>query len=558
MTSYVVRGGRGIGVNPEGLDYPFLNPSEDIQGLLADVYLSHEVHTAVLPLHIDWMYGFDTAFGYPPPVVDALTPSGLDDGEIARPTVNVADAVNVRPLSIATPATAIPSPIVRGPYPPITNAVDLRIRDANDAVIFDSTTATYYRAVNFGERLRIHEWRNADAVCRVVQHTAFEDVEDFKTFPTRIMPESSVLDERTVHLLPKRLNSVRAASVTTSEAIRLRGGYNVNLFSGVDPRPQLLEPNITPVLQPGQEAATAPGERFRTRITISADPGDGDGRFKKCLETDLPIRTINNVPPDEYGNFILTATNCYWMRRPADIANGVAKFSLVDNEVPVGGPSGQGSTNTASTLQIGNDCTPCCECADYMNVYKGVTSVHNTYAKIGKTAAATRDTYKDAITRWNEQKTCRAASPTRVVMAATPSGTNLLLDVAVSLCNTSDDCVTASSTLAFTASCSPGGGSGGGSIGSPSPANPDNCNVAITTSSNPQRQPYQLSGTWPNYTVNWGSVDPGQSVNVRARLTFACDDIDTCTITATATPTVGGVVGTATSASLAMSCEDCA
>ena len=71
---------------------------------------------------------------------------------------------------------------------------------------------------------------------------------------------------------------MRAASVTTSDAIRLRGGYNVTLFSGVDPRPQLLEPNITPVLQPGQEAATAPGERFRTRITLSADPGDGDGR----------------------------------------------------------------------------------------------------------------------------------------------------------------------------------------------------------------------------------------------------------------------------------------
>jgi hypothetical protein len=558
MTSYVVRGGRGIGVNPEGLDYPFLNPSEDIQGLLADVYLSHEVHTAVLPLRIDWMYGFDTAFGYPPPVVDALTPSGLDDGEIARPTVNVAGAVDVRPASIVTPAAAIPSPIVIGPYPPITNVVDLRILDANDVVIFDSTTATYYRAINFGDRLRIHEWRNADAVCRVVQHTAFEDVENFKIFPTVIIPESSILDERTAHLLPKRVNSVRAAAVTTSEAIRFRGGYNVNLFSGVDPRPQLLEPNITPVLRPGQAAAAAPGERLRTRITISADPGDGDGRFKKCLETDLPIRTINNVGPDEYGNFILAATQCYWIRRPATITNGAARFKLVNNEVPVGGPSGQGSTNTASTLQIGNDCTPCCECADYMRVYKGVTNVHNQYGKIGKTATKTRDTYKESITRWKDQKTCRAASPARVAMAATPSGTDLLLDVAVALCNTSDECDTASATLVFTASCSPSGGSGGGTIGSPSPANPDNCNVAITTSSNPQRQPHQLAGTWPNYTVNWGSVNPGHAVNVRARFSFACDDIDGCTVTATATPTVGGTVGTPTSASLALDCGDCA
>jgi hypothetical protein len=506
MTSYVVRGGRGIGVNPEGLDYPFLDPSEDIQGLLADVYLSHEVHTAVLPLRIDWMYGFDTAFGYPPP----------DDST--------------------------------------TNVVNLRIRDANDVVIFDSTTATYYRAVNFGDRLRIHEWRNADAVCRVVQHTAFEDVENFKIFPTVIIPESSILDERTAHLLPKRINSVRAAAVTTSEAVRLRGGYNVNLFSGVDPRPQLLQPNITPVLRPGQEAVTAPGERFRTRITISADPGDGDGRFKKCLETDLPIRTINNVGPNEYGNYLLTGAQCYWVRRPATITNGVAKFKLVNNEVPVGGPSGQGSTNTASTLQIGNDCMPCCECADYMRVYKGLINVHNKYGKIGKIATETRDSYKEAICRWEEQKKCRAASPTRVAMSATPSGTNLSLDVATAHCNTSDECVTASAEIKFTTDCPPGSGGGG----SPSPANPDNCNVAITTSSNPQRQPHQLSGTWPTYTVDWGSVDPTQSVNVRARFSFNCDDIEGCTITVTATPSVGGTAGTPTSTSLALDCEDCA
>jgi hypothetical protein len=549
MPTFTARGGRGIGVNPEGTDFPFLDPSEDIQGLLADAFVAHEVHGVTLPLHIDWLYGFDAAFDYVPSGNQTVTPTGLDDGVVAHPAVDLANLVTIRPGSIESPAAAVPTPVVDGYYPVSAHTVDLRIIDATGVIIFDSTQATTYYAINFGPRLRVHEWYTAAATCRVVQHRAFEDQEDFKVFPTEIIPVNSVLDERVSQLLPRRINSLRAADVTSNGATRLRGGYNVNLYTGVDPRPNPQLPNVTPLFQPGHSDVAVVGGRVTTRITISADPGDGDGRFKKCLEDDLPIRTINGVSPDSFGNFTLAASQCYWVRRPAD--GGVIYLS--DNEIPVGGPSGEGSLLTASTLQIGNDCTPCCDCVDYINTYKGVTRVHKEFSAVGKSAGKIRDTYSEAIERWEGQKECRAANPSRVAMAATPSGENIFLDVAVSFCNTSDECVVPTTELNLTLSC---GGGGGGAA--PVPGNPNNCNTSITTGSGAQSQPHTLAGSWPNYTISWGPVDPGHSVNAKARFMFECDDLGAgCTVTACATTTIGDTSVGPTCATLALSCEGC-
>ena len=549
MTTFAVKGGHGIGVNPEGTDFPFLNPSEDIQGLLADAFVSHEVHTVALPLRIDWLFGFDKAFGETATV--AVAP-GLDGSVVPDPHINVAANTGfINPASVVE--AVVPTPLVSSGYPAAVHHVDLRIIDANNVIIFDSTRATYYTANDFGTRLRVHEWHTTSAVCRVAQHTAFEDADSAKIFPEIITPVNAVLDERASQLLPQRVNTISVAAVSSTGPVRFRGGYNVNLFSGIDPRPNPQLPNVTPLALPGVSDTPEVGGRVRNRITISADPGDGDGRFKKCLEEDLPIRSINGVEPDTYGNFNLTASQCYWLRRPSALINGGATFSLTDNEVPVGGPSGEGSLTTASTLQLGNDCTPCCECEDYIRTYKGVTRVHKEFSDIGTTATEVRDKYKDAISRWESQKSCRAANPSRVAMAATPSADNLLLDVAASFCNSSDECVTATTALNFTLSC----GAGGGGT-APTPGNPDNCNVSVTTSGNAQSQAHELAGSWPNYTVSWGSVDPGRSVNVKARFVFKCDDIEDCVVTACATTTADGTAGSPVCASLAMNCEGCA
>ena len=94
-----------IGVNQPpsgGTNYPFVRPSEDIQYLLGDVYLSYpdDSYTYEYPLRIEWLYGFGTA-----PV---------------------------------TPPAGYPTP---------THTHDVIIKDANDVTVFDSTLADSYRIV---------------------------------------------------------------------------------------------------------------------------------------------------------------------------------------------------------------------------------------------------------------------------------------------------------------------------------------------------------------------------------------------------------------------------
>jgi hypothetical protein len=458
-----VRGGRGIGVNPEGIDYPFVDPADDTQGLLADIYLAHEFHSVELPLRVTQLQGLDVNFGQTPP-----SPTGH-------------------------PHTA-----------------DIIIKDANDVVIFDSAAATYYTNVNFGARLTIHEWRITNtSICRVVQHTKFEDDEDVKTWPHTIIPTRGILDERVSQLLPKRIQSLTANPSTFRDRVGLIGGYNVNLYMGVDPRPDPQVPNVTPLLPVGIENVPLSGGRAATRVTISADPGDGDGRFNDCDELDLGIRTINGIPPSSGGDFQLTASQCYWLRRPCVLDDdGTIIVALPDNEIPAG------PGLTSSTLQMGNDCGPCCECADYVRTYKGVTLIHDEFKDIGRRAEVSRDIYKENIERWIESKSCRADTPTRLNVVTTATTASVFLDISGSICNTTDTCMFGVDlNFDLDALCS---------LNATAPT-PIVSNVTRTLSCNRQRIPYVLQGTYPAYSAHWEWLGSGCSVDVKFRLQYDCD-----------------------------------
>jgi hypothetical protein len=339
-------GGKGTGVEANGSNFPFVQPSPDIQGLLADLWLSHEVRDVMLPLRVTNMVGFQAAF----------------DG--------------------------------------LPSFAQITIVDANDVVIFDSVDSDYHWK-EWSDRLRVHEWLFNDRVCRAVQHKATAD--PVLPWPNEITPINGILDERTSELLPERLLTMSVDGVAFTGEITFINGWNVNIISA---------PYNEPL-------------RNTTSMTFSANPGDGPGRYPGCQSPDIVIRKISGVSPDKQGNFTLAAGNCYFVRQPITIDGTTA--------VP-----------TPATLDLGNDCGPCCDCDAYVNVQRAILNLEAELRATAAEAEAVRDAYTAAVARWNDQKECRVNQALNLSIMG--SG-NQYLDVKTMICNATGKCLTDSKLI---------------------------------------------------------------------------------------------------------------
>jgi hypothetical protein len=496
MVNIQALGGRGTGVNPEGSDYPFVDPQDDVRGLLADAFLAHEVQAVKLPLRIVWIRGLGEGFGSA--YASESSASDFTDHD-----------------------------------------VDVVIKDANDATIFDSREADSYRQTDFGTRLRIHEWTQVDtSVCRIVQHTQFEDAEDVYSIPYIISPTNGVLDERVSQLLPRRVTSLTANFTTIRENIQLVSGYNTVLTPGDDVisvpgqgLPSQTIPRITPTL--GQVSILRP----RQKLTLSAHAGSGLGAFPGCDDETIYIERINAVPPDPDGDFLLSAGECYFVRQPTTV--------LSDSTTRA----------TPATLKIGNDCGPCCECVEFAHTYKGVRRLWDKFNILGDTAEDVRDLFRINLRRWSDQKECREASPLRLASAVTTVGQTLYVDISGAICNTTKACLLdLDLTIGFewicpdVSSSSFAPGSAVGELGEfpdcdvyshprkPPDVGPEECNTSVTRTRYTTRQPYKPEGSWPCYKFHWDEVDSGRSVNFKTRMEWKnckaqLDQCDYLTIT---------------------------
>ena len=343
-------GGRGIGVEGNGSNYPFVQPSADIVGLLADLWLAHEYRDVVLPLKVSWMAGFQAAF----------------DGNNTR--------------------------------------VQIQITDAEDTPVFDSTDVNpaNYTMKDWGERLRIHEWYYPpNSVCRVVQHRAVPDPPPaWPGWPVQIYPENGVLDERTSELMPERLLTIqeKKSGVTVAGEIIFVNGWNVEIDNTAYPEPL----------------------RNTTAMSFSANAGGGPGRYPGCQTPDVVFRTINGIPPDPRGNFNLAADGCYYVRQPVGVGTD-------GKAVPV-----------PASLDLGNDCGPCCDCDAYVSVQKALLNLEAKQRSVGTLAEKTRDDLIAAIDRWNKSKECTENN----ILTITAVGTAMTyVDFNAIICNTAKGCM---------------------------------------------------------------------------------------------------------------------
>lgn len=341
-------GGRPTGPPTGGSKYPFVDPEPTLRGIVADFWLAHSDPGVVPPLSVTRLSGLDRA---------------VNGG------------------------------VVVGPDVASTHAVDVAVADGRGLVIFDSTTAPYYYAVAYGPRLAIHEWRTADATCRLAQHTAVASAADAALLPRTITPARGALDARTSLVLPPRVRSL-GTDPAAPGGVTLVAGYNVALTPGAGPS-----------------------------VTIAAVAGAGAGRAPGCGggEADA-LRTINGQGPDpRTGNLALDTSGCYYFRRvwihPDDAAPGVL-------------------VRLDGTLKVGNDCKPCCACADYADVQAGVLAGWAGYEAIAADVGRMVDRYAAMVARWDAARACREARAVKLNAMAY----NADVDVVVTLVNPSDAC----------------------------------------------------------------------------------------------------------------------
>jgi hypothetical protein len=234
MPNILPDGGRGTGVNPRGGDYPFVDPSPEVRGVLADAWLAHEGRTAVPPLRLTRLAGFGAAF------------EGVD----AR--------------------------------------CDVEFRDAADRVVFDSTTATRYRSTMLGARLKAHEWYADTSACRVVQHTAFPESEYARVLADPIVPVDGRLDERAVLVVPRRVVRIgeREAGASVQGDVVLANGYNLTIAADETREDLRLITRLTFAADPGSGLGRYPGcaEPELVLRTINRVPPGPDGDFQLGAE----------------------------------------------------------------------------------------------------------------------------------------------------------------------------------------------------------------------------------------------------------------------------------
>ncbi len=439
------RGREAIGVDqpPGGSLFPFsVEPSDDLDQLVADFYLSYEDAACRLqsPFRIAWLYGFgENPFG---------------------------------PLA---------------GYPTPTHEFDLLILDAADNTVFDSTVAgTTISTRYWGDRLHIVEWQTATQVCRLVYHVAWGDNETPQVFDLHLAPTSAVLDERCFEPLPPRVTSLQYLVESLREDIRLVNGYNTTFV-------------VSPL-------SNKDGERYGYKITVGAEPGSGAGQYDGCADSTPTLKALNGVKPNVDGNFTLDAADrltqtggCYRIERP----------STVDEDA-----SPPAAVFTEAALQLHNDCGPCCECDDFVNVYTALDQLWETYRALGVRAMALRDALgvgpDSIIERYKARTLSCSTCNLRMGLAVVPGN---VVSASVEFCNNTPDLHPGGRmTITIAASVPPHVKIGliCGSTFISGDVNSSNCDFNNDA----------LDGAYPNYYHDFAEIPSGSKASVAFQLIY--------------------------------------
>lgn len=475
-------GRRPIGVNQPpggGSNYPLVLPSDDVEYLFADFYLSYPdpFSTYSESFSIAWLFGFGD-----------------------NPT---------------DPPGWAPEPI---------HDYDMIVKDSDGNIVFDSTQALSFYTKVWGGRLLIIEWKDDvnTIVCRCTIHIAWSqqdvDANRIKTYDTNIAPTNAVLDPRTCNRLPLRVNSIRFGLNVFNGAFELESGYNIGLQAG-SPDTQFSTADFTlnNLLTLGNRQVIQ-GTRFKQQVLISANPGDGLGQVPGCQDSETTVKVFGGARPDSAGNINLDMDACLRTQRPVGLVSSEPRhFQYLSNT--------QTPTEAKATIEIHDDCGPCCDCDFFVRTYKGLKRQWNFWQGMATQGQAIRDQLVLNRDRWLAAKDCRESNPLRVVLLPEPS---CKVVGGAMYCNASTCCLI---PLQFRFTFEH---YRAGVLTSDPDFTPTACEILIDGS--PQtatgEEGYVWAGQWPVYDVLFDYGDPQDTSRVSFRLCMPdCNSSDNIRMT---------------------------
>lgn len=336
---------------------------------------------------------------------------------------------------------------------------DLIISDSNGNEVFDTTTATNTEFRSWGTDRVIYVWETSNKYLMAVKYTGTGAVDKSPSFS----PTNGVLDARTYEKESYKVNNVKLGNNSYQGNISLVAGYNI-IFT--------LR-NTTEV----------EGRRKVNNIQIGAVPGQGTGIYPFCPEdciTDA-VKTINGLTASKSGNYSLVANECYWLSMPGE-SDG-EKYQPYNNNL----------------IKVRNNCLPCCECDDFLYVYRAIQNLYAKFKELGDRAMRVRTLHYANTERWLNGKTCRENAAAGIYALPYSGGSASML---VTFCNTSTNYV---GPIRIDVNLEANGKTGkiqeNTTVWYPS-------NRASPISIDPE-------GEWPNYVFRWDNIAPGRSAKVR-------------------------------------------
>lgn len=451
----------GINQSQGGSWYPFWRPSDNLDKIIADIYVQFVDESLVkkLPFRIEWLYGFGT---------------------------------NV----VSVPITA-------------EHDHDIKIRDYNNVVVFDSLLATSYAEVAWGSYKTIIEWKDAAGnIVRVVKHEGWDSHETPVVWDTYFEPSFSWISPRAVEKAPSVLteiqvatSAVSATSVSAVSGLILSGGYNIELV---------------------ESQTQEDGEKRVAAVLLDGEAGVGAGKYPGC-ETEDVVRYIGGASASDAVGAVFFNSDSNQCYRIGQAIEGYTEEDPYISGVYYG--SHRTATPTAATLQIENDCVVCCDCPDFIAVYEGVRRLTRTYTAMGMRAEIVRDRLARIIARWNGSKTCRENHALQILLQPYP---DYKLGVAASVCNKTENPLRdVTMTIDFSEM------SITGCVVCDSTFRRGNVD-SYTGRNRHALSPYKLGGAWPTYTASWDCINPGENGYITFLLEFQETGLATATVSALA------------------------
>lgn len=297
-----------------------------------------------------------------------------------------------------------PVSAIGGPTP--TNDYDVQILDANDNVVFDSTETTNFNSIAWGSDRLVLEWIKDQDIVRMV---VYSDAEVTDEYDSEILTDDGELDPRTYRRIPKHVHAIRVGVTLLQGNVQIKAGYNVDITA--DTSPDLLSVNQEGDLNTG----IADGGAFVNVLNLDGVPGAGLGRIEGCVEGFSPVRTINQIKPDDAGNFIIEADDCFRLQLPVAVSEQPSGFRTAEYAA-----TGYTQDEARSGLKLYDDCTPCCDCHFFARTYIGLRRVWGLWEGTATEAERVRDVYSENRDRWLAQLQCRIENPLKLIVLAEP------------------------------------------------------------------------------------------------------------------------------------------